>query len=549
MTEINDIIENPLLRELHSRQKSALMARFPALSLCPHGYFLSLGKYLCGIPQQFYSEPVYFEYLAWLEERDRMGRTRLQAYLSNHATEIDRALLHLDEINGFDWHDSFQKLDDYELIRFVDQLVHPTYLRLVEAVFCPFLRMVAHFSRIDRGKGTDGLDVWSIVQELQGHYLDDAIRSYHHIIRNGISHGGIAYLENAIRYRDKKGNEEKYGDSEVIRICDDLLDACNALALASSVFLLARQPDGYELPKQLLIEEMRAETRTPWWEIVGCTPSQFSGVNQLIVYARPRTLDYRKVQMAAFHSGVLAELFAPGFDRYFFSIRSEGSWPGWTAFDGKKLQTLRESQHSSLKDYGDVMENNLVFYVPPFRLPNVLGRVETLRFAFRMHIPHAVSDFRKKLGLAEVYVRNAEIHRNSWGSVLNGSVYIAAPTGKVDGDTIKKSCKRIVKKAAIYARRHISRLAAARYLPLGFARIAVFQKNYRKRRLLGFGLGEDLICTIQIQRIGRIRSPDIMGSTIEKYGKYRIAWNKAWIDNAGGQQSLSTDAVEGAVEG
>ena len=549
MAEIDDIVENALLREPHARQRAALRAQFPALSSCSHGYFLSLGKYLTGMPQQFYTELVYCEYLEWLNERDRRSRGHLQAYLSDHAAEIDHALLHLDEINRYDWHDSFEKLDDYEVIRFIDQRVHPTYLRLVEAVFCPFLRVVAHFSRIDRGKGTEGLDVWCIVQELRGRCFDEAIRPYHDIVRNGIGHGGVTYIEKAIRYRDKKGNEEEHGDSEVVRICDDLLDTCNALALALSVFLFARQPDGYELPKQLLIEELRAETRSPWWEIVGSTRSQFSGLNQLIVYARPRTSDYRKVQMATFQSGVLVERFAPGFDRYFFSIRAEGSSPGWSAFDGKKLRMLREGQCASLEDYQGVIEDNLVFYVPRFNLPTVVGRLETLIIAFKMHIPQAFADLHKQLGVADVFVRNADIHRNSWGSVVNGSVYVAPSAGDVNQDTIRKSCRRIVRKTLSHARRRISRLNAARYLPLGFARIAVFRKNYRKRRLSGFGLGRDLVCTVQVQRLGRIRSPDIMGSTVEKHGKYRIAWNRAWLDNACGQQSLPADAEGGAAEG
>lgn len=549
MAAIDTVLDNALLREPHARQRSALTTRFPELSSCSHEYFLSLRKYLDGMPQQFYAQTVYSEYLQWLVERDNTTRRHLQAYLFDHAADIDRALLHLEEINGLGWHDSFEKLDDYEVIRFVDQQIHPTYLRLVEAVFCSFLRIVAHFSRADRGKGTEGLDVWSIVDELQGGCFDDAIGRYRHVIRNGIGHGGVTFLGKGISYRDKKGNEEEYGDSEVVRICDDLLDACNALALAFSVFVLTRQPDGYQLPRQLLIEELRAETKSPWWEIIGCTPSQFAGVNQLIVYARPKSSDYRKVQMATFQSGVLAERFAPGFDRYFFSIRAENSWPGWSAFDGKKLRELRERPDASLEDYRDVVEDSLVFYVPRFRLPTFLGRLETLVIAFRMHIQQAVCDICGQLGLANISVRNAEIHRNSWVCVLNGSVCLTAAVGQVDPDTIRKSCRRILRKALSCERRQLSRFDATRYLPLGFARIAVFRKNYRKRRLSGFGLGEDLVCTVQVQRLSRIQSPDIMGSTIEKHGRYRIAWNRAWLDSIGRQQRLAADDDDTTAEG
>ena len=52
----------------------------------------------------------------------------------------------------------------------------------------------------------------------------------------------------------------------------------------------------------------------------------------------------------------------------------------------------------------------------------------------------------------------------------------------------------------------------------------------------GFGLGRNLVCTIQVKRIQRIRSPDIMGSTVEQLGGYRIAWNRAWLEENKDQQ-------------
>jgi hypothetical protein len=69
------------------------------------------------------------------------------------------------------------------------------------------------------------------------------------------------------------------------------------------------------------------------------------------------------------------------------------------------------------------------------------------------------------------------------------------------------------------------------YLPIGYAYVSVFKRDYRRRRLSGYGLGEDLVCTLRLQRIRRIQSPDIMGSTAETMGNWRIAWNKAWLES------------------
>jgi hypothetical protein len=58
----------------------------------------------------------------------------------------------------------------------------------------------------------------------------------------------------------------------------------------------------------------------------------------------------------------------------------------------------------------------------------------------------------------------------------------------------------------------------------------VFSKDYRRRRLNGFGLGADLICVVQFKKFGRAFTPDIIGATIEGAGKWRIAWNKKYLD-------------------
>ena len=537
MEALRNILENPLLRNTHARKRSDIKEHFPELEDCPHDHFLSIHKYIKRSPQRFYSQSVYSKFLGWLEDRNRISQGALQQYLTEHDAELNRAFLHLEEINNLDWHDFFEKLDNIEFIRFIDQQIHPSYLRLTEAVFTPFCRIVAYFSRVDRGSGTDGLDLFPIVEEIERTSLSDVVNPYKHIVRNAIAHGGITYLQNEILYCDKKGNEEKYSDRDIVRTFDDLLDSCNALALALSLFLLVNQPNGYRLPQQLLLEELKEETKTPWWEVVGCTPSKFTGLNQLIIYARPNTADYGKVQLSTFQTGVLVESFVPGYDRYFFSIRSSSSWPGWAAFDGKKLHDLRNKQDAILEDYKGVLENDLVFYVPRIKTPRFIARIQNIILSFRLNMPIAILDIKRQLGLPEIYIREANIHRNAWGAVLNGSVFVEYHKGSITQDIIRKIRKKAVRKALSEARKKTPICKIIRFLPLGYARISVFCKDYRRRRLSGYGLGPHLVCTIQVKRIRRIQSPDIMGSTIEQLGGYRIAWNRAWLEENTGQQT------------
>lgn len=544
MDTLQNILENPLLRNSNAWKRTIIKEKFPELEQCSHNRFLSIYKYIKSTPQRFYVGTVYNEFHEWLKNRDRISQSGLQQYLLEHDAELSRAFLHLEEINNLDWHDFIEKLDDFERIRFIDQKIHPTYLRLrlTEAVFTPFCRIVAHFSRLDRGKGIDGLDLWPIVEELRKTNLGEVVEPYKHIVRNAVAHGGITYLQNEILYRDKKGNEEKCRDTDIVRLSDDLIDTCNSLALALSLFLLIRQPNGYGLPQQILLEELKEETKTPWWEVIGCTPSRFTGLNQLIIYARPSTSDYGKVQFSTFQTGVLAESFAPGYDRYFFSIRSSTSWPGWAAFDGRKLFDLRNNNDATLDDYKGVVEDDLIFYVPRIKTPKFVARIQNIILSLKLNMPVAVSDMKRQLGWPEINVREASIHRNAWGVVLDGCVFVDFHDSEISQDLIRKFRRKIIRKALSKARNNTPVYKIHHFLPLGFARISVFCKDYRLRRLLGFGLGAHLICTIQVKRIQRIQSPDIMGSTIEQLGHYRIAWNRAWLEESPGQQPLPADA-------
>ena len=91
-------------------------------------------------------------------------------------------------------------------------------------------------------------------------------------MRNGIAHGGVTYSSDLIQYQDKKGNRKQLDTYEIIRRFDNLLDVCNGLLLAFSIFMLTRDDERYELPTNLLVDELMAATTTPYWSVVGCLP-------------------------------------------------------------------------------------------------------------------------------------------------------------------------------------------------------------------------------------------------------------------------------------
>ena len=117
-------------------------------------------------------------------------------------------------------------------------VLHPAYLRLVEGVFAAMIHPVAYFSRLQRGKPTDDLDVFNSVEEIRMGPMAACVKAYNHVVRNGIGHGGVTYLQGDIRYGGKKGKTEVVDVTSVVRLCDDMIYTCNALASAIKVFLI-----------------------------------------------------------------------------------------------------------------------------------------------------------------------------------------------------------------------------------------------------------------------------------------------------------------------
>lgn len=243
-------LRNSLTRERDERDRGRILSSFPALGSDAKARCLVLRRYLDERPDKFFDEDSYSVYLSWLQGRDATDRRSLKKYFDQFGKEIDSALLFLQETNSKTWHDDpFAVGDDgFSLLRNIDTYVHPSYLRVVEAVFAPLVRPIAYFHRISRGKGTEGLDVWNVVQEIgstKGHAEHCLISPYKQIVRNGIGHGGITFRSGEIRYRDKKGIEETCRAEHIVRTFDDLLDTCNGVALALKVFFIAESGRGY----------------------------------------------------------------------------------------------------------------------------------------------------------------------------------------------------------------------------------------------------------------------------------------------------------------
>ncbi len=540
MANVNKIWANIILSEHHNSDRKELVTRLPQLQACQDKVFLSLIRFFRDLPERFHCADTFREYYEFLQSQNAHHPQRLQKLLTEYKHVIDQALYFLDEINQHAWHDQNEKSDDLDILRFIDSSLHPAFLRLTDGVYYPFVKLVAEVTRLDRQVSVDGLDLFNAVEELARSVVPNLAKPYQHLMRNGIAHGGVRFRQHEIEYRDKKGNIEIFSIWQIVRSLDDLTDACNGMALALSLFFNINLDSHYPVPQHILVKELQAETSSPWWRVDGCLPSQIPDGSQLLIYANVKTRDVKKVHYHAFFTAVLAEELTPGFKRYFISLRSPHALPGFAAFDGTRLNKIRESDPVGISDYEGSLVDDLLMYVPNRRLPRIFGMLDTYVEAVKAHAPLAIAQVRRNLSRPVIRARVASIHCNGFFGILNGSVMISAPDGEVNFETVKKSCRGILASAKRLARKKLNLGDPAKYLAIGWARVAVFRKDYRARRLSAFGLGEDLVCTVQIETLSRVRAPDISGSTIEKRGRYRIAWNKVWLESRSNEKPSGT---------
>lgn len=531
-------VKNPILANMHDAKVNQLAKKFPALDATRDQNILSLWKYIEKRPHRFFSKRAMDVFLRELERLEKENHTALKQLISNEIGNLDNAFRHIEEINGFPWHDDLlQSEDDYRKLMLIDQNLNPAYLRLTEAVLKPLLMIPAYFSRTSRGKGTDKLELYDISAELVKTDFEELLQPYEALVRNGIAHGGVTYGANSICYKDKKGNSKRLRDNEVIQLFDDLLDVCNGMVAAISGFLL-KQPDSeYPRPQQLKLEELRAETQTPYWQVVGWLPAEQINGSQLICYIELTTLDYQKALFSALQTAIWAEKLTPGYDRYFLSLNQPSGWRGFGAFIGANLAHHRNQGHD-INKYSDVFEDTGVFFVPRIKLPRLAGKIGSLWLAFCAVKPKVAAEYRKSMGLCKMVVRRTEMHQSSWGTVLNADVVLENDDSPITQSHVRRQCRAIIRKSLRKARCNKPYTSPLRYLPIRYARIHVFQKDYRRRKLVNFGLAEDLVGTLQIKRTSRIRVPDIAGSTIEFACRVRIAWNRRWMEN----QTSSVDS-------
>lgn len=520
----------PMTEDFHNFKRNKICKKFPLLRNCGHNYYLSLWRFLCKRPERFYCNKTYEDIKKFLDDTKKNDQSNLIKILHDYDRSLFLAFRTLDEINQLEFHDLELSEDEYDLMKFCDIKIHSNYLKLTETVYSNLIVIIAAYQRIKRNASLEGLNLYSRAEELKNTEFEYISECYHHVIRNAIAHGKVTYKQKEIFYEDSNGNE-KIPSKNMVYLFDQMLDICNGFALAFSIFYLTNldffEKNKIKPPAHLLLQELKAIADAPGWEIRGCLDSRtIDNRSQLIIFTKNNFLDSKKLNYYVLRSAILAEKFSPGYDRYFFSLNSKYSLKGWSGFIGPELKRLRLKNDSKVQDYKKSIENGLIFFRPKIRIPNFIFKLlDFFRILKNKFIIRSKERNENRVDF-DIIPRYFTIHRNVFHSVIRGRIVIESDSIDQIDKLIRANLRVIVRKSVSTSRKNLKKSYFLKLLHIGYIRLGIYSQDFRKRKLKNSGLIPELICTIEIKKLKRIETIDIVGGKPEINNKFRIVWNK-----------------------
>ncbi len=470
--------------------------------------------------------------LRFLRQEGRKADNVLSAFMTDHQREVEWAFRSLQEVNSLEMHDDlWPGFDDVQQMAILDRYVHPTYLKLVEAVLVVYLLPLAMRQRKGRAKSVADIPASQCVEECSRTALQPQLSCYDRVVRNSIAHGKVSYAKSDVTYQDKKQSRSMQ-PREMMRMFDDLLDLCNGIALSYHVFFLLHGTGktGIRMPLSVMLQELRAQTEAPSWAIEGALEYELpNGVKQLNLSATTRFLEKRKLIYMALLTDTLAEELMPGFDYYSLSFRRGNEIAGWARLKGSELRALRQRGNASLAEIGPAITDAGLMVFPPkmkrwLAVPRVLGFVGSIVEAMRLSVREARRT-RWTIGEHRILPRTGKIHRQALYAVIEARLVLVSPSLEDAIAFVRDNITTLAVIGSLHARKSAGLLAAGTKLPLGYGTFHVFLSDFRRRRLESYGLEDQHLCRIIIKRFGRIRIVPLATGISEKVLWARVDWN------------------------
>jgi hypothetical protein len=513
---------------LNESKRNEVYDYFPLIHEKSEKMGLSLSSYISNSPEKYLDHNLMGKYHTFIENQEN------HQWIKDKQVEINSALKIMSDINLLQIHERENEHNHQKLAKQINDDFLPRYHQLIEGVFYPFIFPISLDSRLKRKKGVDDLDLYNCIKELEFTQFKELSRFYNQTVRNGIAHIKVLFTNEKIIFLDRKGNREEINFIQFCNQFDALVDVCNALILAFKIFLINHQD--IIRPPQFAFEEMKQELDCPWWRLTGYLESEtLKGDTQLFLFVESNTNTLVKINFHALLTGVYAELMFNFYKIYFVSIDHKPSGTlGFSRLDGDILKTNRV-RNSDLTSYKNVFLDGSAFVFikrPPFKL---FSKMETLIGTFRIYMTYGLkqikSELLETLQIPDILVKDAEIHKNGFGLVLNAWVCVGNQSTELNELYLFNHRKRLIRKCTRFANttRHNKII---NILPLRFCRIAIYNEDMRIQKTKSYGLGESFVGTLGFNKTKRIKSPEISQGIIHDMKGYRIVMNKYYSEGA-----------------
>jgi hypothetical protein len=522
------ITSHILSNEKLEYNKKQIVNFFHPYGITTDNYSLSLISFIQNSPQRYFCPKSMDLAYEFFEKTLNTNPSILFDTFKEFSEEISHGLRLLKEINDLNFHESSPDTE-VETIYFIDNELNPALLKLIEGPFGNLILPISALLRKNRNKQLDNLDLYNRVQELKNSTeLNPLIIEYSNTIRNSIAHGKVSFQLEKILYKDKK-ETIVITYKEAIKKFDRMLDICNGMALGYQIVFAKKNSffgeKSIPIPTSITENDLNECLSIPNWNILKIINSEILGNrSQLHIFVKNSFKSSDYVNFHSFRTAVLAEKHLPKYDRYFISLKSRKNELGWDIFDGANLERCRLSKNEDFLQYKDSRGDNFLFYIQP-KSPIVLlklfDRISTfkeilitkIRFSFKKH-----SYFK---------TRKVSTHKNRFHQVIIGSSVIYPKNNMDEKKIVLKFLEKIakdVKKMSQYDKFYL------KYLPIGYLKINVYNKDFRKKELGVSGLIPQLVCTIIKRKLKRIREIDIFEGTPQIIKGYRIVWNKSFLE-------------------
>ncbi|GAF04652.1 hypothetical protein [Saccharicrinis fermentans] len=524
------IIENPITRELHKNWFTKVKNSF---SIDGDAECLSLIRYLEVSPNKYYSKKAEIEYTRFLS---KLSASESKKILGENRGIIDQSIRVIEEINSLNIHNIAIPKDELDILEFIDKNIHYNYLRLLENGFYTLILLPSIYSRTSRSKSISGLDIFNCVEELANTDFGFISEFYNNNIRNGIAHGKIEIINNEFKYIDKKGNATSIPFKQIIKMFDRLLDCLNGFVLSLGLYFLSSSKPNLSLndyiPQSLLFEELKYQINGPAWEAITSFDSRnINNKRQLNLYIKNDFLDYNKVQFNIFRTAVLTEKFTTGYNRIFIGLKSKNSKSkidGFAGFNTDKLCQLRKHESSQIEDYKGVMEDNLLFFIPKWKLPKLFYKIGTYRMILKSSLGSYLESIQShKLSNRYRYKESSSHSKGRYLISPRVSYYI---NGKVDNEDIKSNAQNIIRLAKKHSKSSYKKFSFKRFLRVRYTRVFIYTTDARVREFINRGLPPSLVCVINMNQTKTIKAPLTYGK-VESCKNYEIIWNENYNNN------------------